>query len=54
MPVIGLPLKIVHEDDNVLVLDKPPSLPVRKIALFLKASKSNNHTFFRFLGPFMW
>uniref|UniRef100_T1JX68 Pseudouridine synthase n=2 Tax=Tetranychus urticae TaxID=32264 RepID=T1JX68_TETUR len=34
MPVIGLPLKIVHEDDNVLVLDKPPSLPVHSCGRF--------------------
>ena len=28
LPVIGLPIKIVHEDDGMLVVDKPPSIPV--------------------------
>ncbi|XP_053213666.1 pseudouridylate synthase RPUSD2-like [Panonychus citri] len=34
MPVIGLPLKIVHEDENILVLDKPPSIPVHSCGRF--------------------
>lgn len=28
LPVIGLPIKIVHEDEGMLVVDKPPSIPV--------------------------
>ncbi|XP_003748437.2 RNA pseudouridylate synthase domain-containing protein 2 [Galendromus occidentalis] len=28
VPVIGCPIKIIHEDENMLVLDKPPSIPV--------------------------
>ncbi|XP_022685653.1 RNA pseudouridylate synthase domain-containing protein 2-like isoform X1 [Varroa jacobsoni] len=28
VPVIGCKLKIIHEDDHMLVVDKPPSIPV--------------------------
>jgi len=28
MPVIALPLKIVHDSEDMLVIDKPPSIPV--------------------------
>ncbi|OQR74681.1 RNA pseudouridylate synthase domain-containing protein 2-like [Tropilaelaps mercedesae] len=28
VPVIGCKLKIIHEDDEMLVVDKPPSIPV--------------------------
>ena len=27
-PVLAAPIPIIHKDDNVIVIDKPPSLPV--------------------------
>lgn len=47
MPVIGLPIKIVHEDDNILVVDKPPSIPVG----FSRDVNSPNNSF---LDAYLW
>lgn len=31
-PVLAAPIPIVHMDDDILVIDKPPSLPVRDLS----------------------
>ena len=28
LPVLGLPIKVIHESDDFVVVDKPPSVPV--------------------------
>ena len=47
-PVSAQPLTLIHNDDHLVVLDKPPSIPVSQSVIFpcaVKAKKDNfrNH-----------
>lgn len=45
-PVYSLPIEIIHEDDNLLIINKPPSIPVNDRFFFKKKLKI---FFFRFM-----
>ena len=50
-PVIALPLKIIHDADEMLVIDKPPSIPV---LLIMKAFFFINSNFLLLLDSWLW
>ena len=38
LPVYNLPLKRIYEDDEIVVIDKPPSIPVHPCGAYNKNS----------------